>query len=122
MKSCPARTRVQRLQPTLPREPRARDLALRQAVSGIGPPAIARECTPQGLLRNPVVELRRLIVDGKDVTPALTATRAPRGARLADRYHSYHVPAPAPGEHSVTAWVRAVDAGTESSRTISFTV
>lgn len=82
----------------------------------------AWENTAQGLPRNPITELVKLTLDGADVTPTLVAPRAPRGQGVSDHYHVLHLSAPVPGKHAVTAVVRRVDTGAESSRTIEFAV
>lgn len=80
----------------------------------------AWENNPQGLLKQPLAELVRLTVDGKEVAPTLVTIKAPRGALLADHYHHFHIADPAPGKHQATAVVRELATKTEVSRTIEF--
>ena len=82
----------------------------------------AWENTPQGLLRRPIAELVKLVVDGAEVAPALATVKAPRGALLADHCHHYHIAAPAAGKHAATAFVRVLETKAESSRTVEFVV
>jgi hypothetical protein len=77
--------------------------------------------TPQGLLRQPLTELVKLIVDGAEVKPVLVTTPAPRGAAMADHYHQFHL-AHTPGLHRATATVRSIETKMESSRSIEFHV
>ncbi len=80
----------------------------------------AWECTPQGLLKQPLTELVSLAVDGQSVSPELCTRKAPRGMRLADHYHRFAIPEPAPGKHSVTATVRELESKRQFSRTLEF--
>jgi hypothetical protein len=82
----------------------------------------AWENTTQGLPKKPITELVKLTVDGADVTPTLVAKKRAGGAAYQDHYHAFPLPDPAPGRHAVTAVVRAVATGAESSRTVEFTV
>ena len=82
----------------------------------------AWENTAQGLLKQPITELIRLTVDGQDVSPVLTATKALRGALLADHYYQFHWAQPEPGQHRASAVVRVVETKAEVSRTIQFTL
>jgi hypothetical protein len=81
----------------------------------------AWENSAQGLLRAPITELVRLTVDGAAVAPVLVATKAPRGALLADHYHRFDIAEPAPGKHSAEAVVRMVNGKVELRRAIEFT-
>jgi hypothetical protein len=82
----------------------------------------AWENTTQGLPKKPMAELRKLMVDDKEVVPTLTAPRQPRGAAYTDYCHCYELPDPAPGAHRAVAVVRELASGKESSRTLEFSV
>ena len=79
------------------------------------------ESTTQGQPKIPRVELLRLEVDGREVTPTLVAPPARWGA-FQDHYHHYPIPEPTPGSHTATAAVRVLETGAQCSRTIEFTV
>ncbi|MBN1419870.1 MAG: terpene cyclase/mutase family protein [Planctomycetes bacterium] len=73
--------------------------------------------TTQGLPKEPLAELVRLVIDGEEVTPALVERKRGDG-KLADRYHQVHLPDPAPGAHRVEAVVREIDGGAERIRIV----
>jgi hypothetical protein len=77
------------------------------------------DCTTQGLPKTPRVELIRLEVDGREVTPTLVAPQAKAGA-FQDRYHVHHMAQPEPGKHVATATVRVLATGAQSSHTLKF--
>lgn len=82
----------------------------------------AWENTTQGLPKTPICELVRLLVDGAEVRPALTAVKARRGGALADHYHAFPIADPAPGRHTAAAAVRVVATGAEATRKVEFVV
>jgi hypothetical protein len=82
----------------------------------------AWSCTVHGILKEPLVELTRLTVDGQPVDPQLATVKASRGNGLADRYHHVHRPEPRPGRHTATAEIKLLQDGSVASRTISFVV
>lgn len=75
--------------------------------------------TPQGLAKEPISELVRLIVDGRETKPELVARKRPNGLH---EEHAHHLALPelAPGRHSATAVVRVLATKAEISRTIEF--
>jgi len=77
--------------------------------------------TAQGLPKTPRVELLKLAIDGREVTPALAAPRGKQGA-YQDHYHYYHIAEPTAGKHTATATIRVLATKAESSRTIEFTI
>ncbi len=79
-----------------------------------------RTNTARGLPKEGRVELVRLEVDGRQVTPRLVAPEARWGA-YKDYYHYHHTPEPSPGRHAATATVRVIATGAEMKRTIEFT-
>jgi hypothetical protein len=79
----------------------------------------AWENTAQGLLKRPLAELQRLTVDGRVAAPDLVSKKRPNGL-LEEHYHRFHIPAPAPGIHTATALVRAIESGAEASRSVEF--
>jgi hypothetical protein len=76
--------------------------------------------TPQGLAKNPITELVKLTVDGKEVS--LTLVQKKQGANFADYFHQFHLTNPAPGQHTTSALVRVLATNETSSRNIEFTV
>ncbi|QEL15644.1 prenyltransferase/squalene oxidase repeat-containing protein [Limnoglobus roseus] len=82
----------------------------------------AWENTAQGLAKKPLVALVKLVVDGKEVSAELVAKKNPTGTAHLDHYHLLSLPKLAAGKHTVSATVRAVGTGAESSRTVEFTV
>lgn len=79
----------------------------------------AWENTTQGLPKNPIAELVRLVVDGAPVEPALIEIKQARGSALLDHYHQYHLPDPGASKYAVTAVARVMRTGEESIRTIN---
>jgi hypothetical protein len=77
--------------------------------------------TPQGLLREPIAELLKLSVDGKEVSPALVSKKRPNGL-FDEHYHHVRFEELAPGEHTVRAAVREIATKRESTRGIEFVV
>ncbi|MCX7046940.1 MAG: prenyltransferase [Candidatus Sumerlaeota bacterium] len=82
----------------------------------------AWENTAQGLPKNPIAELKKLTIDGAEVSPKLVAKKQPRGAAFQDYYHELNLPNPVPGKHTATAVVHLISANSESSRTIEFVI
>lgn len=78
--------------------------------------------TTQGQPKTPLAELVSLTVDGSAVRPELVTRQRSGKKGLADHYHRVHLATPSPGEHTATAVVRELATGTESSRTLRFTV
>jgi hypothetical protein len=81
----------------------------------------AWENTPQGLLKQPISELVRLSIDGKELSPALVSKRRPNGL-LDEHHHHVHMENLVAGKHSATAVVRLIATGAETTRIIEFTV
>jgi hypothetical protein len=75
--------------------------------------------TPQGLLKQPIAEFVKLIVDGAELVPELVAKRRPNGL-WDDHYHHLHLPNPKPGQHSATVIARSLETKTEVKRTLEF--
>lgn len=77
--------------------------------------------SPQGLAREPLSELVRLGVDGREARPTLLERKTPSGAY---QEHAYHLPLPeiAAGEHTATATVRVLATKAEVAQTITFRV
>lgn len=81
----------------------------------------AWENTTQGQPRKPIAEFGSLTVDGVEVRPELERVPSPAGGGLRDYYHYFHIPAPAPGEHTATVTARTLQTGVQVTRTIRFT-
>lgn len=80
----------------------------------------ARENNPQGLARQPLSELVRLTLDGREVTPTLVERKRANG--LFDDYaHHLALPTLAPGQHQATVVVRVLAGGHEVKQTVEFT-
>lgn len=79
------------------------------------------ENTAQGLLKSPLTELVKLIIDGNPVTPALVSTKAPRGNLLADHYHHFHLDNATPGPHTAEATIKVLASNTELHHRLDFT-
>ena len=62
------------------------------------------ETKPAGVPKDPVTELQRLDLDGRQVTTTHVAERA-------DIYDQYHVPADQKGRHTAVATVRMIKTG-----------
>ena len=77
------------------------------------------QCGNLGNLKQPVVELESLQVDGRAVSPSVVEKKNPKG-QVIDRYHRFDVPAPAPGKHTVTATGRRLDTGDRCGETLEF--
>lgn len=80
----------------------------------------AWENTPQGLLRQPITELVKLSLDGREATPTLVSKKRPNGPLLNDHYHQLHVPELKLSNHTATVVVRVIATGEQLSRTFSF--
>jgi hypothetical protein len=80
----------------------------------------AWENTTQGLLKSPVTELARLIVDGREVAPQLVVVKQPGRDVLVDHFHIHPLPDLAPGRHIATAVVRALGKDVEREMTVRF--
>ena len=79
------------------------------------------ETTNQALPRQQVVELVRLTLDGEPIEPTLQEKKNAQ-EKIVDLYHLYPWPDPKPGKHTVTAVVRHIATGTESTQTLEFTL
>jgi hypothetical protein len=77
------------------------------------------QCGNLGNLKQPVVELESLQVDGRTVAPSVVEKKNPKG-QVIDRYHRFDIPAPTPGKHTVTATGRRLDTGERCSETLEF--
>jgi hypothetical protein len=80
----------------------------------------AWQCTPHGLLKEPIAELVKLTVDGVKVSPTLATAKAPRSALLSDHYHHFHLANPKPSKHQATVVVRVLATKGEAARTVQF--
>jgi prenyltransferase beta subunit len=79
------------------------------------------QCGNLGNLKQPVVELANLQIDGRTVAARLVEKKNPKG-QVIDRYHRFDIPAPAPGRHTVAATGRRLDTGDRCTETIEFSV
>ncbi len=82
----------------------------------------AWENTPQGLLKQPISEFVRLLLDGNEVPATLVTKKAARGELNADHYHHFHLEAPSPGRHTATAVVRVLAKKEDVSSAVEFMV
>jgi hypothetical protein len=80
----------------------------------------AWENTSQGLPRQPIAELVRLVVDGRAVEPALVRRMQSGRDVLADAYHVYLMPDVGPGAHTAQAVVRVIATGVEEAVSVVF--
>lgn len=78
------------------------------------------QCGNLANLKQPVVELEDLRIDGQPVAASLVEKKNAKG-QVVDRYHRFDIPAPAPGRHTVAATGRRADTGARSSETLEFT-
>ena len=81
----------------------------------------AWENTPQGLLKQPITEFVKLIVDGQELAPSLVAKRRPNGL-FDDHYHHARLPALKPGPHLAHVVTRVIATKEELSRALNFSV
>ncbi len=81
----------------------------------------AWENTAQGLPKNPLSELVRLRVDGREVAPDLVERKRSNGQRE-DHYHRWVATGLAPGRHVATVVVRVLATGMEVAKTAEFLV
>ncbi len=81
----------------------------------------AWENTPQGLLKQPISELVRLSIDGREVTPELDSRKRPNGL-FEEHSHQLPLASFAPGKHTATAVVRVLATKIETTRTVEFSV
>jgi hypothetical protein len=75
--------------------------------------------TPQGLLKQPITELAKLIVDRAEVVPELVSKARPNGL-YDEHYHVLHLPEIAAGKHTAIAVARVVETRSEVRRTVEF--
>jgi hypothetical protein len=75
--------------------------------------------TPQGLLKEPITEFLRLIVDGTETVPERVAKARPNGLHE-DHYHLLRLPDLGAGIHSATAVARVIENKTEVQRSVEF--
>jgi prenyltransferase beta subunit len=75
--------------------------------------------TAQGLARQPIAELVKLVVDGERVEPKLVTRRRPNGL-YADYFHIFALQ-PVPGRHTAEATARHLATGAELQKSIEFT-
>jgi hypothetical protein len=79
----------------------------------------AWENTAQGLARQPLSELVRLLVDGREVIPGLIARKRPNG--MYEEYcHQLLLPRLEPGKHTATATVHVIATNALVTRTLEF--
>src|SRR4029079_12606732 len=76
--------------------------------------------TTHGQPKEPQVELKKLIVDGKEVSPVLVAPK--KQSAFTDYYHQFHLQTPVRGKHVATAVVKTLATNVESKRTVQFMV
>ena len=81
----------------------------------------AWENTPQGLLKQPISELVRLSVDGKEVTPTLVSRKRPNGL-FDEHQHCINLTELFPGKHTAEVVARVVATKAEVKRTMEFSV
>lgn len=76
--------------------------------------------SPQGLAREPLSELVRLTVDGREMQPKLVERKNQFGAY---QEHAYQLALPeiAPGKHTATAVVRVLASQSEATQVVEFT-
>jgi hypothetical protein len=79
----------------------------------------ARRNTTQGLPSEPIAELRRLTVDGREALPELVARKNPGGA-LVDHFPHLPLPEITSGPHTAEAVVKVVATGAEETVQIRF--
>ncbi|HUR59023.1 MAG TPA: prenyltransferase/squalene oxidase repeat-containing protein [Opitutaceae bacterium] len=80
----------------------------------------AWENTPQGLIKNPLSELVKLSVDGREVQPTLVERKAQNNLRSEHAHHYALTGDAAKGNHRVTAVVREIATKKETTRTVEF--
>ncbi len=81
----------------------------------------AWENNPQGLARQPISELVRLTLDGRDVSPTRVERKRANGL-YDDHAHHLALPDLASGSHRATAVVRVVASRQEVTQTVDFAV
>lgn len=81
----------------------------------------AWENTAQGVAKTPLTELKKLVLDGADVSPQFVERRRPNGL-VEDHYHLLAVPKLPAGRHSATAVIKRISSGSTSERTIEFDI
>jgi len=77
------------------------------------------QCGNLANLKQPVVELQELRIDGQAVAPMLVEKKNDK-KQVVDRYHRFDIAAPAPGKHTVTATGRRLDTNDRCSCTLEF--
>jgi hypothetical protein len=80
----------------------------------------AWENTTQGLLKRPITELVRLVVDGQTVAPQLVVMKQPGSDLLVEHCHVHQMPDLAPGRHTASAVVRPIGKDVEKEMRIEF--
>jgi hypothetical protein len=75
--------------------------------------------TPQGLLKTPIAEFVKLLVDGVEREAELLSRKRPNGL-LDDHYHHLHLPALSPGKHTATVIARVTETKADVQRTLEF--
>jgi hypothetical protein len=78
--------------------------------------------TTQGLLQEPITELVRLNVDGREVRPQLVVIKQPGKDVLVDHFHVHAMPDLAPGQHTASAVVRVIGKDIEREARLRFGV
>ena len=79
------------------------------------------QCGNLANLKQPVVELQELRIDGQAVAPMLVEKKNDK-KQVVDRYHRFDIAAPAPGKHTVTATGRRVDSPERCTEALEFVV
>jgi hypothetical protein len=82
----------------------------------------AFENTTQGRPKKPLAQLRRLLVDGQEVSPKLIAPRQAGGPAFGDHYHLYQMQKPDSGKHTASVEVEVLETKATVTRSIEFVV
>jgi len=82
----------------------------------------AWENTPQGLIRTPITELVKVVIDGEEREPILVSQKRPNSPLLTDHYHYVVLPDLAVGPHDATATIREVASKRERSEACRFVI
>lgn len=81
----------------------------------------AWENTPQGLLKRPIAEFVKLLVDGQERPVTLLKKQRPNGL-LDEHYHHVQLAELPPGNHNATVIARVTGSDEEIRRALNFTV
>lgn len=78
--------------------------------------------TPQGVAKEPLAELSKLVIDRKEVSPTLMDKKQPRGPNRLDYYHGFHLEHPSPGSHTASVTIKELATGQVETRSLEFIV